>query len=68
MAQLSKYARGVSQFHVFRNMEPQHTFSEQIGFVSTEIDESDSQIEIYDTDFRILSDPYRKILTLETDD
>ena len=67
MAQLSKYARGVSQFHDFRNMEPQHTFSEQIGFVSTEL-ESDSQIEIYDTDFRILSDPYRKILTLETDD
>jgi hypothetical protein len=61
-------ARGVPLFHDFRNVEPQQTFPEHFGFVSTDVDQSDGQIEIYDTDFRILSDPNREIFTINNDD
>ena len=68
MAQLSKYAMCVTQFLVFRNMELQHTCPAQIGFVSTEIDNSDFEFDFYDTNYRILSDPNPQIVTLEDED
>ena len=68
MAQLSKYAMGVQQFLVFRNVELLHTFPEKFGFVSTEIDNSDIQIDFYDTNYRILSDPNPQIMTLDNED